>query len=385
MARRNLAHVKAGTVDRALGVARVPAENYFDPERFGRERERVFLRLPLVLGVSAELREPGDYKAMIVADVPVLLTRGEDGEIRAFLNVCSHRGSIVVAEGCGQAERFTCPYHAWTYDSSGNLVAVTRADDFGEVDASCLGLTPLPVAERAGLVFGVLTPGTPVDFDAFLSGYDEVLAHLRLDECVVAGEQVIGGPNWKVAYDGYLDFYHLPYLHKNSFGPRTPSAALYDAWGPHQRVSMPNPRYLELEAQPEGEWNLDDLLAGVWTVFPHVSISDFDAGGKLYMVSRLFPGEIADESVTVQTFLAVGEIDAARREAIDGMMRFLEHVVRDEDYFTGKRIQKALKTGALRDVLFGRNEGGGQSFHCWVDAVLQADDESLPGLFRDGL
>ena len=385
MARRNLAHVKAGTVDRAAGVTRVPAENYFDPERFGQERERVFLRLPLVLAVSAELREPGDYKAMLVADVPVLLTRGEDGEVRAFLNVCSHRGSIVVAEGCGRAERFTCPYHAWTYGASGDLVAVTRAEDFGEIDGSSLGLTPLPVAERAGLVFGVLTPGTDVDFDAFLAGYDEVLAHLRLDECVVAGEQVIDGPNWKVAYDGYLDFYHLPFLHKDSFGPRMPSTALYDAWGPHQRVSAPNPRYLELEARPEDEWNLDELLAGVWTIFPHVSIADFDAGGKLYMLSRLFPGETPEESVTLQTFLAVGEIDAARREAIDGMIRFLERVVRDEDYFTGKRIQKALKAGAKPDVLFGRNEGGGQDFHRWVDAVVQADDEGLPKLFRDGL
>jgi len=291
----------------------------------------------------------------------------------------------VVPEGRGRAERFTCPYHAWTYDSAGDLVAVTRAEDFGEVDSSCLGLTALPVAERAGLVFGALTPGTHVGFATFLAGYDDVLAHLRLDECVVAGEQVLDGPNWKVAYDGYLDFYHLPFLHKDSFGSRTPGTALYDAWGPHQRVSMPNPRYLELEAKPEDEWNLEDLLAGVWTVFPHVSIADFDAGGKLYMVSRLFPGETADESVTLQTFLAVGEIDAARREKIDEMIRFLEHVVRDEDYFTGKRIQKALKTGAKPDVLFGRNEGGGQDFHRWVDAVSQAADEDLPKLFREGL
>ena len=384
MARRNLAHVKAGTVDRADGVARIPAENYFAPERFERERQRIFARVPLVLGLSAELREPGDYKAMIVSDVPVLLVRGEDGRVCAFLNACSHRGAIVVPEGCGQAQRFTCPYHAWTYDSAGKLVAITRAEDFGEVDVSRLGLTPLPVAERSGLVFGVLTPGQCVDFDAFLAGYAEVLALLRLDECAVVGEQVVEGPNWKVAYDGYLDFYHLPYLHRDSFGPRTPSTAIYDAWGPHQRVSMPNPRYLELESQPEAEWNSDDLLSGVWTVFPHVSIADFDAGGKLYMVSRLFPGESARESLTVQTFLAVGEVDAKRQEAIDGMIRFLEHVVRDEDYFTGKRIQNALKAGAKPDVLFGRNEGGCQDFHRWVDAVLQADDENLPGLFRDG-
>jgi hypothetical protein len=66
-------------------------------------------------------------------------------------------------------------------------------------------------------------------------------------------------------------------------------------------------------------------------------------------------------------------------------MRFLEHVVRDEDYFTGLRIQRALETGALRDVLFGRNEGGGQRFHRFVDAVLCSEDADLPALFASGV
>src|SRR5512139_766896 len=121
MARRNLAHVGAGTVDRAPGVARVPAENYYDPPRFRLEVERIWKRLPLVLGFSSELAEPGSYRALQVASTPVLLTRGGDGQIRAFLNVCSHRGAIVVKEGVGSARRFTCPYHAWSYDERGAL------------------------------------------------------------------------------------------------------------------------------------------------------------------------------------------------------------------------------------------------------------------------
>ncbi|MCH2172778.1 aromatic ring-hydroxylating dioxygenase subunit alpha [Myxococcota bacterium] len=385
MARRNLAHVKAGTVDQAADVYRVPAENYYDPDRGRLEVERIFKRLPLVLGFSAELAEPGAYRAMQVADVPVLLTRGTDGEVRAFLNVCSHRGAVVVAEGTGSARRFTCPYHGWSYDSDGGLVGVFRAQDFGEVDKSCLGLTALPVSERSGLIFGVLTPGISVDFDAFLGGYDEILAHLKLDACHLVGRQEVEGPNWKVAYDGYLDFYHLPVLHRNSFGPKMPCEALYDAWGPHQRVTMPNPHYIELEGKPEEEWESADLVAGVWTIFPHVSIADFEAGGKLFMVSQLFPGPSADESVTVQNFLSVLEPNEEREAANVEMMKFLERVVRDEDYFTGNRIQKALKTGAKSDVLFGKNEGGGQSFHRWVDALIQTGDEELPDLFARGI
>ena len=385
MARRNLAHVKAGTVDQAPDVFRVPAANYHDPERFALEMERIFKRLPLVLGFSTELREPGSYRAMQVADVPVLLTRAADGELRAFLNVCSHRGAIVVPEGAGKARRFTCPYHAWSYDNRGALVGITNHDDFGTVDTSCLGLTPLPVAERAGIVFGTLTPKAAVDFDAFLCGYDALLGHLHLDECFLVGRQQVAGPNWKVAYDGYLDFYHLPILHKESFGTKIPNDALYDAWGPHQRVSMPNPLYKKLEDEPEEEWDTAQLIAGVWTIFPHISIADFDAGGKLYMISQLFPGATADESVTVQNFLAESEPDAERQKQIDGTMHFLLGVVRDEDYYTGNRIQKAVKTGAKSEFLFGRNEAGGQRFHRWVEKLVQTGDAGLTQLFVDGI
>jgi nitrite reductase/ring-hydroxylating ferredoxin subunit len=381
MARRNLAHARAGSADQAPGVHRVPARHYVDPERGRAERERIFRRLPLVLGFSCELREPGSYKAQEVLGTPVLLTRADDGRIRAFLNVCSHRGAIVVPDGLGCAKRFACPYHGWSYDAEGRLVGIASRSEFGEVDADHLGLTELPAAERAGLVFAALRPGAPLDLDAYLCGYGDVLAHLGLEHCHLVGRQSVSGPNWKIAYDGYLDFYHLPVLHRNSFGPKVPNQALYDAWGPHQRVSFPNPALARLESLPEEEWGPEALTGGVWTVFPHVSIADFEAGGRLYLVSQLFPGEAVGESQTIQSFLAVGEPDEARRAAIEETMRLLLHVVRDEDYFTGLRIQRALEAGALRDVLFGRNEGGGQRFHRCVDAVLECEDAELPALF----
>ena len=123
------------------------------------------------------------------------------------------------------------------------------------------------------------------------------------------------------------------------------------------------------------------LLAGVWTIFPHVSIATFDAGGPLLMVSQLFPGEGVDQSTTRQTFLSPDRPDAARQELIEQQMAFLLGVVRDEDYATGRRIGRGLATGANEHVLFGRNEAGGQRFHSWVDALLETDDGDLAGLF----
>ncbi len=385
MARRNIAHVRAGTVDQEADVFRVPATNYFEPERWQLEVDRIFKRLPLMLGFTAELREPGSYKALEVAGVPVLMTRGQDGEARAFVNMCSHRGAIVVEEGVGTARQFSCPYHGWAYGLNGELVGILNPEMFGELDTSCLGFTPLPIAERAGLIFVVLTPGAPLDIDTFLCGYDELLEHLGFDKCHVIGSQTLAGPNWKVAYDGYLDFYHLPILHRNSFGANIPNKALYDAWGPHQRVSMPNPSFLQLEDVPEDEWDVERMIGGVWTIFPHVSIADFDAGGKLYMVSQLFPGHTADESMTVQNFLATFDPNEEQQVLVKEQMAFLENVVISEDYYTGLRIQRSIKTGAKKELLFGKNEGGGQRFHRWVDALIRTDDTDLMRLFAAGI
>jgi phenylpropionate dioxygenase-like ring-hydroxylating dioxygenase large terminal subunit len=195
------------------------------------------------------------------------------------------------------------------------------------------------------------------------------------------GSQAIEGPNWKVAYDGYLDLYHLPVLHRESFGTSISNRALYDAWGPHQRVTSPMRSTAGLEAIPESEWQTERLTLGVWTVFPHVSIASFEAGGRMFMVSQLFPGSEVGRSITVQTFLHTGPDAAGQREEVERMMAFLRHVVQDEDYLTGKGIQRALTTGAMSEVLFGRNEAGGQRFHGWVDRLLAASDADLPGLF----
>ena len=120
--RRNLAHSKNGTVPLDDGIVRVPAKNYYDAERWQLETDRIFRRLPLVLGFSCELREPNSYKALEAMGVPILLTRGDDGVLRSFVNMCSHRGAMVVEEGSGTGRRFSCPYQYHTH-TGGNRSA----------------------------------------------------------------------------------------------------------------------------------------------------------------------------------------------------------------------------------------------------------------------
>ena len=168
---------------------------------------------------------------------------------------------------------------------------------------------------------------------------------------ISSGFRDIDGPNWKVAYDGYLDLYHLPVLHRNTFGPDYGNKAIYDSWGPHQRVTGPGRHFEELGAMPEDEWPIDTMTGGVWTIFPHVSIASFDAGGKVYMVSQLYPGSEPGTSRTTQMFLHTQPPSDEIAEAMAGTMDFLMHVVRDEDYYTGlQRLQERGRRSALPHV-----------------------------------
>ena len=169
-AKRVIEFTRSGTLPLAPDVMRVPSRTYLDPDRWQLEIDRIFRRMPLVLGFSCEVAAPHSYRSLDVLGVPVLLVRGGDGVLRSFVNSCSHRGAIVVPEGSGVARRFTCPYHAWNYDTEGALVGILDRDTFGDIDVDCHGLTPLPVEERAGIVFGGVVPGTSFDLDLQLGG-----------------------------------------------------------------------------------------------------------------------------------------------------------------------------------------------------------------------
>jgi phenylpropionate dioxygenase-like ring-hydroxylating dioxygenase large terminal subunit len=386
--RENIEYARAGSLPQADGIGRIPVGHYFDAGRWERECDRVFRRLPLVLATTSELRQAGDYKALSVMDKPVLICRTAEGEIKAYENSCAHRGAQVVATGRGNARRFICPYHAWSYDHQGALRHVLCEDDFGKVDRDSNGLVELPCLEREGLIWVTLDSGSTLSIEHFLCGYDEVLSQFGLDNWHFFDDRVLRGPNWKIAYDGYLDFYHIPILHRDTFGADTPPQAVYYTWGPHQRVSSPATIAGVVGDRSEDDWPMEALLAGVWTIFPHVSIACFagldsveEESYQAVMVSQLFPGKEPGESFTVQNFLVDRELSAEQAEAATGQFEFLKGVVQDEDYATGLKQQDALRTGSREYVLFGRNEEGGQNFHAWVDRILQTDDEHLPELF----
>ena len=369
VAGRLLTHLDEHTTDSLDATMSVPVDHYLDPHRWEREVDSLFRHRPVISAMSAHVPHAGSYRAIDIAGVPVLTVRQTDGSVRAFVNSCRHRGALVVADGCGQARRFTCPYHAWSYDTTGSLVGVSGREKFGDVDAEARGLTELPCDERSGLVFVVLRPDAALDLDQWLGGYDVALDQLGLADMELLDERTLIGPNWKIAFDGYVDGYHLDILHRDTLGVDVMGNVMtWDAWGPHQRVAFARRVTPELRDIPPADWNPAKYVGFVHTVFPHVSVAG--NGGRGAMVSQLFPGPTADRSSTVQTHLiAKGASDDERAETLK-RADFLEWVVNEEDYKTGLGIQSALASGGNTEFVFGRNEPGNQVFHRWVDDLL---------------
>ena len=191
-----------------------------DPAIFREEQERIFERCWLYVGHESEVRAPGDFRTRTVCGRPLLLCRDSKNELRVFLNTCRHRGTIVCREAQGNAERYTCFYHGWTYDRDGRLYAVPGQSAYPpNFDRTQLGLKePSRVEAYRGFVF--------LNFDANAVSLREYLGRaaeyidLVLDQSPSGRIEVILGTqeydiraNWKLLVENSFDDYHLLTTH----------------------------------------------------------------------------------------------------------------------------------------------------------------------------
>jgi phenylpropionate dioxygenase-like ring-hydroxylating dioxygenase large terminal subunit len=187
---------------------------YEDPAIARLERERIFRRAWQYAGRADELTAPGSFAAMLVAGLPVVLTRDRDDVLRAFANVCRHRGSVVVS-GAGERGTLQCPYHAWTYGLDGCLRAAPRTRDDPELDTSGIGLVPMAVGTWGPFVFVNPDPdaeplaGALGDLPDVVAAQGLDLDGLRFHHRV---EYEIRA-NWKIALENYLECYHCQLNH----------------------------------------------------------------------------------------------------------------------------------------------------------------------------
>jgi phenylpropionate dioxygenase-like ring-hydroxylating dioxygenase large terminal subunit len=231
-----------------LGTGPVSKAPYCDRDFFEKEVGVIFKKMWLWAIRESEIPGPGHY---MVKDLPtlqrsVIIVRGHDNKIRAFENVCLHRGARLVVGEQGCVHRFTCPFHAWTYNTEGALVGVPDADGYFDLEQKKHGLRVVPCEGWEGFVF-IHPEDTPSES---LEGY--------LGDCGVAMHgypfangcdryqyQAVLHVNWKVAIDVFPETLHVPFLHKDSVkptlaGPRNPFGHLVDfvAYGRHRTASV---------------------------------------------------------------------------------------------------------------------------------------------------
>jgi phenylpropionate dioxygenase-like ring-hydroxylating dioxygenase large terminal subunit len=197
----------AKTTSLASNVRRQSTRVYTELGHFEREVSKLFREAPLVAGLSCDVPRSGDFFTVELGAIAVIVVRGEDGGVQAFLNACRHRGARV-AQGCGRAQRvFRCPYHGWVYDIDGRLLGQPVAKDgFAGLDPERTGLIELPAAEACGLVFVTPAPAAgPIDVEQVLAGMSGELCEHGFDTWALVGERAGAWQmNWKMCFPRFL-------------------------------------------------------------------------------------------------------------------------------------------------------------------------------------
>jgi phenylpropionate dioxygenase-like ring-hydroxylating dioxygenase large terminal subunit len=227
----------------AVGSTRtIPWGWYTDPAVLELERTRIFRRSWQYVGRQDEVAGPGSFRAVMVADVPVVLVRDENGTLRAFLNVCRHRGSLV-CEGSGKRATLQCPYHAWTYRLDGSLKSAPRLAQESDADEAELGLVPLPLDTWGPLVFVNPDPEAG-SLSSLLGDLPARVADAGVDldslRFLQRSESEVGC-NWKIAAENFLECYHCAVAHPgfSAVMDVSPDAYLLEAEG--GRLSQQSP------------------------------------------------------------------------------------------------------------------------------------------------
>ncbi|MCP9485145.1 MAG: aromatic ring-hydroxylating dioxygenase subunit alpha [Gaiellaceae bacterium MAG52_C11] len=195
-------------------VRTIPFDWYADPAVLRQERDRIFRRTWQYAGRADQVAAPGSFFACEAGGIPIVVVRGRDEELRAFLNVCRHRGSLV-CEGEGRRETLQCPYHAWTYELDGSLRAAPRADREAAFDRSELGLRPVQVDAWGPFVFVNPDPAA-APLAATLGELPRLVAAAGLDLGALRFLKRVHSTyeaNWKVCCENFLECYHCQVAH----------------------------------------------------------------------------------------------------------------------------------------------------------------------------
>lgn len=356
---------KAHYVDET--VTRNPVSHYLSDERFQLERDLIFCKTPLIVAHASELAKPGDFLRREVAGLPVLLTRDKSGSANAFLNVCRHRGTRLVDEESGCKHRFSCPYHAWTYANSGELIAAPHFDEgFEGLEKADLGLKRLRCEEQFGFIWVTAEANGAVELATHLAEVGTELDALAMDEMVVVHQDVpVHDANWKILVEGGIEAYHFKVAHRTTIGPYfEDNLSSYRMLGSHMRSVLMRTSMAQLLPETRESWRLRDHAQVLYTLFPNTALlvqSDHIAWINQEALSA------GQTRVRLSTLVPKTEADRAEHWARN---HEITRTTLDEDFAIGESIQASLASGANESMVFGRFEGALDAFNRVVEAKL---------------
>jgi len=370
LVRRLLDHIEHRTTDLADDVMELPTDVY-SRERHLEEIEVLFHGRPLVFCLSGALPAPRTYRTVDLLGTPILLTRDGGGKVRALLNACRHRG-VRVADGAGEGTRFTCPFHAWTYNAKGDLLRMPVARAFDGMCKEDKGLVELPVAEGYGLIVGRLRPGPVPDLDDFLGpGLTDELAMFDFADWRVHGEPHVHRvqANWKVTLDTFRENYHFDFLHSKTLATYAYGGVLtFDTFGRHLRNCSALRSIDALRGLPEEEWgDVGRYFSYQYALFPNTNLTLDSRHIELWQILPV------DESTSEVLHTSYFRPDLSAEElakATEMAPWICETVVDGEDFWVAGRTEPGVRTGLLETVVFGRNEPAPQHLHRGFEAAL---------------
>ena len=364
--------------NRTTALAEAPWRNevavYSDPQHAAREQTLLFRQWPLLMGFASEWPTPGSFRTDDYAGVPLLIVRDRDGKLRAFLNVCRHRGAKV-AQGCGKARLFVCPYHAWSYDLAGKVIGIPDERNFPDVRRERSTLTPLPIAEKYGLVWVMPTPAadaaTEFDIDPWLGGLGADLASYDFSSWAFYDKRIVPeSMNWKILVDTFHEAYHIGFLHKDSLKEVLHGNVTdFVPFGYNHRLVVPRKKLDRLKAEPEQSWDLMWNTSIIYSLFPNTLLI---VQGDHVELARIFPREDRVDRAVMELALYVPKAPTSEEERAhwDRNMELVLDVVTGEDFPAGRTIQMGLTSGAQTHLVYGRNEPAMIHYHRSLREVL---------------
>jgi phenylpropionate dioxygenase-like ring-hydroxylating dioxygenase large terminal subunit len=372
---RMLHMVRTNTRDDGPGVSHTSVEEYYDPARFKREVDLLFRHHPIVVAFSGQVRKPGDFVVHNDTGQPILVTRGTDGVLRAFLNVCRHRSASVEVKPCGSNKRaFVCPYHGWSYDLTGRLVGITDGAAFGDVDKSKHGLRRLKLAEKYGLIWVVPTAledgeEASLDIDPYLGALQVDLSGWDMQGWELhSSEPVRPRMNWKLVIDTFLELYHFRYLHGASVAPLfLDNITTYERRDRHSRFGVAKTTLLDIDKEPREKWRLLDHAVMLYNLFPHTVLAYTADHCGVFTSFPVSP----DEALINVTVLVDPVVRATRPESYWKTNQDLILAALAEDFTVGASSQANFRSGANKVQTFGKFEKALGWYHDEIDQAIR--------------